>query len=83
MNTNLLITAALVLVWAIPAQAATNVTTPGHKMQMKGTLNGHPGASGYTPGHLMQQKGSKTGFPGASGYAPGRTTTTGSGGIRR
>jgi hypothetical protein len=83
--TNLLAAAAatLGLGLAIPAQAANNVTTPGHKMQTKGSLSGHPGASGYAPGHVMQQRGSKNGFPGASGYAPGRATTTGSGTGRR
>jgi hypothetical protein len=25
--------------------------TPGHQMQQKGSLPGHPGASGYAPGH--------------------------------
>jgi chitodextrinase len=81
MTTNFLAVAAatLVLGMAIPAQAANNVTTPGHKMQTKGSLSGHPGASGYSPGHVMQQRGSKTGHPGASGYAPGNGTTTGAG----
>jgi hypothetical protein len=27
--------------------------TPGHLMQQKGSLPGHPGASGYAPGHRM------------------------------
>jgi hypothetical protein len=85
MKTKILAAAAATLVvgLAIPAQAATNVTTPGHKMQARGSLSGHPGASGYTPGHIMQQRGSKKGFPGASGYAPGRATTAGSGTVRR
>ena len=50
-------------------------------MQQKGSVKGHPGASGYAPGHMMQQRGSVRGQPGASGYAPGHrkpSTTTGS-----
>jgi hypothetical protein len=65
----LLIASSLQQVQAGPAD------TPGHKMQRKGSVAGHPGASGYAPGHVMQQKGSRRGYPGASGYAPGRTTT--------
>src|SRR5262245_11281946 len=60
--------------------SSTTSRAPGHLMQQKGSVKGHPGASGYAPGHLMQQKGSKTGNPGASGYAPGwSTSTTGQG----
>jgi hypothetical protein len=54
-----------------PAQARDEKTTPGHEMQEKGSVKGHPGASGYSPGHEMQKKGSRPGEPGASGYAPG------------
>jgi len=54
------------------AQSSTRENTPGDQMQDKGSVKGHPGASGYAPGHLMQDKGSKSGQPGASGYAPGR-----------
>jgi predicted lipid-binding transport protein (Tim44 family) len=55
-------------------------STPGQKMQDRGSAPGQPGASGYTPGHQMQQKGSKAGEPGASGYAPGhQPSTTGRG----
>ena len=54
------------------AQSSTRENTPGDQMQDKGSVKGHPGASGYAPGHLMQDKGSKSGHPGASGYAPGR-----------
>jgi hypothetical protein len=75
--------AALLIGSAIPAQAENNTTTPGHKMQTKGSVKGQPGASGYAPGHVMQQKGSRKGFPGASGYAPGHSTTTGSSSDRR
>jgi hypothetical protein len=54
-------------------------STPGLKMQDRGSVPGRPGASGYTPGHQMQQKGSRAGEPGASGYAPGHQepSTTG------
>jgi hypothetical protein len=34
-------------------------STPGQKMQDRGSMPGQPGASGYTPGHQMQQKGSR------------------------
>ena len=60
--------AALLISTAVPSQARDD--TPGHKMQKKGSMKGHPGASGYAPGHRMQAKGSKKGSPGASGYAP-------------
>jgi hypothetical protein len=53
------------------AQSTTQNRTPGHEMQNKGSVKGHPGASGYAPGHEMQEKGSVKGHPGASGYAPG------------
>jgi hypothetical protein len=58
-------------------------STPGHKMQDRGSVSGQPGASGYTPGHRMQEKGSRAGEPGASGYAPGHQTpsTTGRGSL--
>ena len=55
-------------------------STPGHKMQDKGSVSGSPGASGYAPGQQMQDKGSVAGSPGASGYAPGQNKgTTGAG----
>ena len=57
------------------AQSSTPNQTPGHEMQRKGSVKGHPGASGYAPGHQMQQRGSRRGQPGASGYAPGHETT--------
>jgi hypothetical protein len=61
---------------AVSAQAGNanlgaSAKSPGHKMQMKGSVSGHPGASGYAPGHRMQAKGSVKGTTGASGYAPG------------
>ena len=63
------------------AQSSTQDRAPGQRMQDRGSLPGHPGASGYTPGHEMQEKGSRPGHPGASGYAPGRQgpETTGRG----
>jgi hypothetical protein len=56
-------------------------STPGQKMQDRGSVPGQPGASGYTPGHRMHQKGSRASEPGASGYAPGHQepSTTGRG----
>jgi predicted lipid-binding transport protein (Tim44 family) len=56
-------------------------STPGQKMQDRGSAPGQPGASGHTPGHQMQKKGSRAGEPGASGYAPGHQepSTTGRG----
>ena len=56
-------------------------STPGQKMQDRGSVSGQPGASGYTPSHRMQEKGSRAGAPGASGYAPGHQepSTTGRG----
>jgi len=64
------------------AQAPTQNTAPGQRMQDRGSVPGQPGASGYAPGQQMQQKGSKSGEPGASGFAPGRQNqgTTGQGG---
>ena len=63
------------------AQSPTSKRSPGHQMQQKGSVSGHPGASGYAPGHVMQQKGSKKGFPGASGWTPSHNapSTTGQG----
>ena len=68
----LLTAAALLTVWSMPASAqGASDSSPGHKMQDKGSVKGQPGASGYSPGHKMQDKGSKGDSPGASGYAPG------------
>jgi hypothetical protein len=63
------------------AQSSTQDRAPGQRMQERGSLPGHPGASGYAPGHEMQEKGSRPGQPGASGSAPGRQApeTTGRG----
>jgi hypothetical protein len=61
------------------AQNSAQDKAPGQRMQDKGSMPGHPGASGYAPGHEMQQKGSKPGEPGASGYAPGHDSTSGQG----
>jgi hypothetical protein len=63
------------------AQSSTQDRAAGQRMQDRGSLPGHPAASGYAPGHEMQEKGSRPGHPGASGYAPGRQgpETTGRG----
>jgi hypothetical protein len=61
------------------AQNSAQENAPGQRMQDKGSVPGHPGASGYAPGQRMQEKGSKPGEPGASGYAPGHQDTTGQG----
>jgi hypothetical protein len=67
------------------AQSTTQEHAPGQRMQDKGSVPGHPGASGYAPGQRMQEKGSRPGEPGASGYAPGHQDgTTGQGtGVHR
>jgi hypothetical protein len=64
------------------AQSSTQDLAPGQRMQDRGSVPGHPGASGYAPGQRMQERGGKPGHPGASGYAPGRQepSTTGRGG---
>ena len=63
------------------AQSSTQDHAPGQRMQDRGSVPGHPGASGYAPGQRMHERGSKAGEPGASGYAPGRQApeTTGRG----
>jgi hypothetical protein len=63
------------------AQSATQERAPGQRMQERGSVPGHPGASGYAPGQRMHERGSKAGAPGASGYVPGRQApeTTGRG----
>jgi len=72
--------ALLIATTALGYAQSSSQRTPGHKMQERGSVRGHPGASGYTPGHQMQEKGSRAGEPGASGYAPGhQSSTTGRG----
>jgi hypothetical protein len=63
------------------AQSSAQDRAPGERMQERGSVPGHPGASGYAPGQRMHERGSKAGAPGASGYAPGRQApeTTGRG----
>jgi hypothetical protein len=63
------------------ARLRASSTHYGQRMQDRGSLPGHPGASGHAPGQRMHERGSKAGEPGASGYAPGRQTpeTTGRG----
>ena len=77
--TIILAVAALLTSTAIAPAAGVSKKTPGHQMQLKGSVKGSPGASGYAPGHRMQAKGSVKGSPAASGYAPGHSSTTGSG----
>jgi hypothetical protein len=75
-----LLIATTALGYAQSSRQRTPDRTPGHKMQERGSVRGHPGASGYSPGHQMQQKGRRAGEPGASGYAPGhQPSTTGRG----
>jgi hypothetical protein len=81
--TTIVAIAALLAGTAIAPAAGVSKKTPGHQMQLKGSVKGSPGASGYAPGHRMQAKGSVKGSPGASGYAPGHSATTGSGGTSR
>jgi hypothetical protein len=80
--TTLMIVGALFAGTAFANAASVSKKTPGHLMQTKGSVKGHPGASGYAPGHLKQAKGSVKGHPGGSGYAPGHATTTGSGSVK-
>ena len=85
--TTLIVVGALIAgpTLANAAAASVSANTPGHKMKVKGSVKGSPGASGYAPGHRMQAhaktsvKGKTTG---ASRYAPGHSTTTGSGSTR-
>jgi len=80
--TTLVAIAALIAGTAVAPAAGVSKNTPGHQMQLKGSVKGTHGASGYSPGHRMHAKGSVRGHPGASGYAPGHSTTTGSGTMR-
>ena len=82
--TTLMVIAALSAGTALAnaAGVSASASTPGHQMQVKGSVKGSPGASGYAPGHRMQAKGSVKGTTGASGYAPGHITTTGSGSVK-
>ena len=41
------------LVQAEERMSGSSRATPGHLMQQRGSLPGHPGASGYAPGHRM------------------------------
>ncbi len=79
MKTPLAVAAVLAMSASLAAAQSvrtdTNVRAPGQQMQMKGSVKGSPGASGYAPGRQMQTKGSVRGTTGASGYAPGRVKT--------
>ncbi len=45
------------------AQSSTQDRAPGQRMQDRGSVPGHPGASGYAPGQRMHERGSKAGEP--------------------
>ena len=62
------IAAGLVMATSSLSFAAPPKNTPGHLMQQRGPVAGHPGASGYAPGHVKKQHRVR----GASAYAPGR-----------
>jgi hypothetical protein len=47
------------------AQSSTQEHAPGQRMQERGSVPGHPGASDYAPGQRMHERGSKAGAPGA------------------
>ena len=73
--TTVIAVAALLTSTVIVSAAGKSHSTPGHQMQVKGSVKGTTGASGYAPGHRMQASGSVKGTTGASGYAPGHATT--------
>ena len=52
----LTVVAELITASTIAGSAAPK-STPGHSMQQRGSVPGHPGASGYAPGHLKKKKG--------------------------
>ena len=62
----LLAAAGFVLAAPLPASTAP-ADTPGHQMQRKGSVPGHPGASGYAPGHLKKATRAHS----ARAFAPG------------
>ena len=64
------------------AQSSTQDRAPGQRMQERGSVPGHPGASGYAPGQRMHERGSKAGEPGAPGRQAPETTGRGSMGDR-
>ena len=49
--------AALVTTASLAPAAGVSKNTPGHKMQLKGSVKGTTGASGYAPGQRMQARG--------------------------
>ena len=63
----LLAAAGFVLGAALPGSAAPK-DTPGHQMQQKGSVPGHPGASGYAPGHVKKMTRGRS----ARAFAPGQ-----------
>ena len=58
------VTFTLASVW--PSAAAPR-GTPGHTMQQRGSVPGHPGASGYAPGHVKKAWNVRS----ARDFAPG------------
>ena len=60
--------AALMIVAANFPVGAAPKNTPGHLMQQRGPVPGHPGASGYAPGHLKKNWHVRS----ARSFAPGR-----------
>lgn len=51
-----LIAALSVAGFASARPAGAGKATPGHMMQDRGPVPGHPGASGYAPGHQHKSK---------------------------
>ena len=64
---SLIATVGVLALAAAPAVAAPK-NTPGHLMQQRGSVPGHPGASGYAPGHV--KKMNRAGHN-ARAFAPG------------
>jgi hypothetical protein len=67
----LIAAAGVLALCAAPTIAAPKKNTPGHLMQQRGSVPGHPGASGYAPGHV--KKMNRAGYN-ARAFAPGRRT---------
>ena len=64
-----IVAAAAVSAASIEPTLAASKNTPGHVMQQRGSVAGHPGASGYAPGHVKKMSRSNHN---ARAYAPGR-----------
>jgi len=63
-----LVAAAILTLACVLPGAAAPKSTPGHMMQQRGSVPGHPGASGYAPGHLKRAAHVRS----ARDFAPGR-----------